>query len=82
VWYQVSKLSLVFISGSNFRVAGLFPGQAVLMANMIQVFTLTGDEMTDLGDFFSAMFVALAGAALFSYFVMGWGTNTLAQVSN
>jgi ATP-binding cassette subfamily B (MDR/TAP) protein 1 len=61
--------------------AGLFPGQAVLMANMIEVFTLTGKEMTDRGDFFAAMFVALAGAALFSYYVMGWGTNTLAQVS-
>jgi ATP-binding cassette subfamily B (MDR/TAP) protein 1 len=51
------------------------------MANMIEVFTLTGKEMTDRGDFFAAMFVALAGAALFSYYVMGWGTNTLAQVS-
>jgi ATP-binding cassette subfamily B (MDR/TAP) protein 1 len=50
------------------------------MANMIEVFTLTGKEMTDRGDFFAAMFVALAGAALFSYYVMGWGTNTLAQV--
>jgi ATP-binding cassette subfamily B (MDR/TAP) protein 1 len=47
---------------------------------MIDVFTLTGKEMTDRGDFFAAMFVVLAGAALFSYGVMGWGTNTLAQV--
>jgi ATP-binding cassette subfamily B (MDR/TAP) protein 1 len=47
---------------------------------MIDVFTLTGKDMTDRGDFFAAMFVALAGAALFSYGIMGWGTNTLAQV--
>jgi hypothetical protein len=64
----------------DFFAAGLFPGQAVLMANMIEVFTLTGSEMTDRGDFFAAMFVALAGASLFSYYVMGWGTNTIAQV--
>jgi ATP-binding cassette subfamily B (MDR/TAP) protein 1 len=50
------------------------------MAYMVDVFTLTGPEMTDQGDFFAAMFVALAGACLFSYYVMGWGTNTLAQV--
>jgi ATP-binding cassette subfamily B (MDR/TAP) protein 1 len=50
------------------------------MANMVQVFTLPNSEMTVRGDFFAAMFVALAGAALFSYGVMGWGTNTLAQV--
>ena len=66
----------------NRFVAGLFPGQAVLMANMIDVFTLTGSEMTSQGDFYSTMFVALAGACLFSYYVMGWGTNTLAQVSS
>ncbi|KAG9378441.1 lipid A export ATP-binding/permease protein msbA [Pyrenophora tritici-repentis] len=59
--------------------AGLFPGQAVLMAHMIDVFTLPKDEMLDKGDFFAAMFVALAGACLFAYYVMGWGTNTLAQ---
>lgn len=59
--------------------SGLFPGQAILMANMVQVFTLSGSEMTSRGDFFAAMFVVIAGACLFSYYVMGWGTNTLAQ---
>jgi ATP-binding cassette subfamily B (MDR/TAP) protein 1 len=62
-------------------VAGLFPGQAVLMAYMVEVFTLTGSEMTERGNFFAAMFVVLAGAALLSYGVMGWGTNTVAQVN-
>ncbi|KAF2727117.1 P-loop containing nucleoside triphosphate hydrolase protein [Polyplosphaeria fusca] len=59
--------------------AGLFPGQAILMSNMIQVFTLTGSEMIARGSFFSAMFLVLAGACVFSYYVMGWGTNKLAQ---
>ena len=52
------------------------------MSNMVQVFTLPKDEMVTQGDFFAAMFVALAGAALISYYIMGWGTNTLAQVSS
>lgn len=67
---------------TNCFPAGLFPGQAILMAYMVDVFTLTGKEMTDEGNFFAAMFVALSGACLFSYYAMGWGTNTLAQVSN
>lgn len=50
------------------------------MAYMVEVFTLTGSEMTDRGNFFATMFVVLAGAALISYGVMGWGTNTVAQV--
>lgn len=61
--------------------AGLFPGQAVLLAYMTNVFTLPASEMTEEGNFFASMFVALAGAALFSYGIMGWGTNTVAQVS-
>jgi hypothetical protein len=51
------------------------------MAYMVQVFTLPVDEMTRRGDFFAAMFVVLAGVCLFSYYMLGWGTNTLAQVS-
>jgi ATP-binding cassette, subfamily B (MDR/TAP), member 1 len=61
-------------------VAGLFPGQAILMANMVDVFTLPAPEMISRGDLFSAMFVVIASACLFSYYAMGWGTNTLAQV--
>jgi hypothetical protein len=61
-------------------IAGIFPAQAVLMSNMIQVFTLPKEEMVSRGDFFAAMFVVLAGACLFSYYVMGSGTNTFAQV--
>ncbi|RYP67207.1 hypothetical protein DL771_007369 [Monosporascus sp. 5C6A] len=58
---------------------GLFPGQAILMANMVQVFTLPGDEMITRGDFFAAMFVAMAGGCLISYFILGYGSNTIAQ---
>lgn len=50
------------------------------MAHMVDIFTLPFEEMKDRGNFFAGMFVALAGACLFAYFVMGWGTNTLAQV--
>ncbi|RYP05724.1 hypothetical protein DL765_009749 [Monosporascus sp. GIB2] len=58
---------------------GLYPGQAILMANMVQVFTLPDDEMITRGGFFAAMFVVMAGGCLISYFILGYGSNTIAQ---
>ena len=59
---------------------GLFPGQAILMAKVMDVFTLTGDAMVERGSFFAAMFIAMAGGAFVAYFVLGWFTNAIAQV--
>lgn len=50
------------------------------MANMINVFTLTGKEMEDEGSFYASMFIVLAAGCLLSYFTMGYSTNTIAQV--
>ncbi|KAL8387003.1 hypothetical protein RB595_010231 [Gaeumannomyces hyphopodioides] len=58
---------------------GLYPAQAVLMAYMVDVFTLTGDAMTSRGDFFSSMFLVMAGSCLLCYFVLGYGTNVVGQ---
>ena len=58
---------------------GLYPAQAILMAYMVDVFTLTGDAMTNRGNFFSAMFVVMAGSCLICYFVLGYGTNVVGQ---
>ncbi|OAA58748.1 ATP-binding cassette multidrug transport protein ATRC [Cordyceps fumosorosea ARSEF 2679] len=56
-----------------------FPGQAILVANTVQVFTLTGQAMVDRGNFFASMFVVLAAGCLVFYFILGWTTNTIAQ---
>ena len=36
--------------------------------------------MTDRGDFFASMFIALAAGCLVFYFVMGWSVNVIAGV--
>ncbi|KAJ0425049.1 P-loop containing nucleoside triphosphate hydrolase protein [Aspergillus carlsbadensis] len=59
--------------------AATFPGQAILMANVVDVFQLTGDEMRDEGNFFASMFIVMAAGCLISYGAMGWSTNTVAQ---
>lgn len=56
------------------------PGQAILLANMTDVFTLTGAAMVDKGNFFAAMFIVLAAGCFICYFTMGYSTNTVAQV--
>lgn len=59
--------------------AAAFPGQAILMANMMDVFTLTGSAMARRGDFFATMFIALAAGCLVFYFILGYTTNVVAQ---
>ncbi|KAJ1322889.1 ATP-binding cassette subfamily B (MDR/TAP) member 1 [Microdochium nivale] len=72
-WAQVG----VFVSCA---VSGLaIPGQAILMANVVDVFTLTGDEMVRRGSFFAAMFVVIAAGVFFSYGVLGYCANLVAQ---
>ncbi|KAH8721050.1 Leptomycin B resistance protein pmd1 [Beauveria bassiana] len=57
-----------------------FPGQAILVANTVQVFTLTGAKMVERGNFFASMFIVLAAGCLVFYFILGWTSNTIAQV--
>ncbi|KAM6477650.1 P-loop containing nucleoside triphosphate hydrolase protein [Trichoderma sp. SZMC 28011] len=56
-----------------------FPGQAILLSSTIDVFTLTGSEMTKKGNFFAAMFIVLAAGCLIFYGVLGFATNAIAQ---
>ncbi|KAL7935562.1 P-loop containing nucleoside triphosphate hydrolase protein [Trichoderma chlorosporum] len=56
-----------------------FPGQAILLSSTIDVFTLTGSEMTKKGNFFAAMFIVLAAGCLIFYAVLGFATNAIAQ---
>lgn len=50
------------------------------MANMMDVFTLTGKAMEDRGNFYASMFIVLAAGCFLSYFTLGYSTNIIAQV--
>lgn len=41
-----------------------------------------GPDMVSRGNFISLMFFVLAIGCLLVYFVLGWATNVIAQVSN
>ncbi|GKT58550.1 LOW QUALITY PROTEIN: ABC transporter [Colletotrichum tofieldiae] len=61
---------------------GAFPGQSLIIANLVDVFTLTGSEMIRKGNFYSLMFFVLALGVLVCYFAMGLTTNVISQGLN
>ncbi|KAJ0379395.1 hypothetical protein COL26b_002237 [Colletotrichum chrysophilum] len=75
-WAYFSTLVAVVVA------AGAFPGQSLIIANLVDVFTLTGSEMISKGNFYSLMFFVLALGVFVCYFAMGWTTNTIAQGLN
>ncbi|KAK7432493.1 hypothetical protein QQZ08_001058 [Neonectria magnoliae] len=71
--------SYLFVLLGCFGGSGLLPGQAILLANVMDVFTMTGAAMRDRGNFFASMFIVMAAGALVSYFLLGYATNVVAQ---
>ncbi|KAL2146186.1 hypothetical protein VTI28DRAFT_5026 [Corynascus sepedonium] len=71
-WWYLS------VTATCVAAAGIFPGQAILLSRMMDVFTLTGEALKDRGNFFASMFIALAAGCLVFYFAMGWSVNVVA----
>ncbi|KAG7115089.1 ABC multidrug transporter atrC like protein [Verticillium longisporum] len=91
VFYVVTRLmrespevfwAYVFMVLGCIGAAAAFPGQAILLANVMDVFTLTGDAMRSRGSFYATMFIVLAAGCLLSYFSLGYSTNVVAQFLN
>ncbi|KAL4785971.1 P-loop containing nucleoside triphosphate hydrolase protein [Aspergillus varians] len=57
--------------------AAVNPGQALLIGNIMTVFTSL--NIVAQGNFISLMFFVMSLGILVIYFVMGWSTNTIAQ---
>ncbi|KAJ5344598.1 multidrug resistance protein 1 2 3 (p glycoprotein 1 2 3) [Penicillium brevicompactum] len=56
-----------------------FPGQAILISSVIEIFNLPMMELEHRGNFLATMFTVLAAGCLISYFILGFATNTVAQ---
>ncbi|VUC31530.1 unnamed protein product [Clonostachys rosea] len=68
-----------FIAFGCLIAGGTFPGQAILLSNMMGVFSLTGSEMEQQGNFYAKMFIVLAFGCLIAYFAVGYAANIVAQ---
>ncbi|KAF2010914.1 multidrug resistance protein [Aaosphaeria arxii CBS 175.79] len=56
-----------------------FPGQAILLAHIMEIFPLQGREMEDKGSFYATMYIVLAVGCFIAYFALGYATNVVAQ---
>jgi hypothetical protein len=66
---------------TNTGAGAAIPGQAFLLAEIMDVFALVGQEMIDRGNFFATMFIVMAAGCWLAYFVLGVSTTKIAHVS-
>ncbi|RKK98516.1 Leptomycin B resistance protein pmd1 [Fusarium oxysporum] len=59
-------------------LAALFPAQALLLGNVLDVFS--SPDMVSRGNFISLMFLVIAIGCLIGYFLLGWSSNMIAQI--
>ena len=71
-WYIV--VSIACLAGG-----ATFPGQALLFSKVMNVFLVSEDERTRLGNFYALMFLVLALGNLCVYATLGWAMNIIAQ---
>ncbi len=58
---------------------GVYPAQALLFANLLDVFLLPQPQRTERGNFFALMFFVVALANFVCYGMIGWATNVVVQ---
>ncbi|KAL4963267.1 ABC transporter ATP-binding protein [Aspergillus stella-maris] len=56
-----------------------FPGQAILLSEVVEILTLPSTELEQKGSFLATMFIVLAAGCLVFYSILGYATNTVAQ---
>ncbi|KAE8392149.1 P-loop containing nucleoside triphosphate hydrolase protein [Aspergillus alliaceus] len=57
--------------------AAIFPGQALLLANVMDIFT--SPNMVERGNFIALMYFVMSLGCIVVYFCLGWATNVIAQ---
>ncbi|GAB1195064.1 hypothetical protein APSETT444_004318 [Aspergillus pseudonomiae] len=60
--------------------AAIYPGQALLLANVMDIFS--APNMVERGNFIALMYFVMALGCIIVYFGLGWATNIIAQTFN
>ncbi|KAF2658230.1 leptomycin B resistance protein pmd1 [Lophiostoma macrostomum CBS 122681] len=71
-WFLYSVAILGILGGGV-----VYPLQAYIFANLIEVFTYTGDKFVHEGYFWAGMFGVLSGGVGLAYFVLGFASHTI-----
>ena len=67
---------------STYSFLATYPLQAFLFANLINVFTFVGKQLTTKGNFWSLMFFIEAICVFIFYFTLGWASHLVSIVSS
>ncbi|KAH8723608.1 P-loop containing nucleoside triphosphate hydrolase protein [Phaeosphaeriaceae sp. PMI808] len=70
VLYSIATLGVL-------GAGAVYPLQAYIFANLIQVFTLSGDQLVSRGNFFAGMFGVLAAGVGVAYIALGTSTHLI-----
>ncbi|KAI1045107.1 hypothetical protein LB505_011911 [Fusarium chuoi] len=73
------RLAFIVILMACIVAGATFPGLAILIANIVEVFSLTGSEMELQGNFYAKMFIVFACGCFVAYFALGYATNVVAH---
>ncbi|KAJ3528005.1 hypothetical protein NM208_g10425 [Fusarium decemcellulare] len=73
IWYLLTVIACT-------AGAAVFPGQALLLGNITDVFT--SPDIVSRGNFISLMFFVMGIGCLIVYFSIGWTSNVIAQTLN
>ncbi|EXK38569.1 hypothetical protein FOMG_06142 [Fusarium oxysporum f. sp. melonis 26406] len=74
LWTTLFLMFLMCLAGG-----AVYPGQALVFAELMNVFTYSGSKLRSKGDFFALVFFIIAIGNLIIYFVLGWFSNTIGQ---
>ncbi|KAM0318999.1 hypothetical protein ACHAPQ_010515 [Fusarium lateritium] len=73
------RLAFIVILMACIVAGATFPGLAILIANIVEIFSLTGSEMEHQGNFYAKMFIIFACGCFVAYFALGYATNVVAH---
>ncbi|QGI67587.1 hypothetical protein CEK26_011538 [Fusarium fujikuroi] len=73
------RLAFIVILMACIVAGATFPGLAILIANIVEVFSLTGSEIELQGNFYAKMFIVFACGCFVAYFALGYATNVVAH---
>ncbi|CVL11130.1 related to ABC transporter [Fusarium proliferatum] len=73
------RLAFIVILMACIVAGATFPGLAILIANIVEVFSLTGSEIELQGNFYAKMFIVFACRCFVAYFALGYATYVVAH---
>ncbi|RYP20120.1 hypothetical protein DL765_002962 [Monosporascus sp. GIB2] len=79
LWVLIQEQRDLWRLYAIFTLLCVLGAQAVIFAQTLQVFQMSGSDVVRRGDFWALMFFVVALANFFLYFVLGWLANIIIQ---